>query len=172
MLCRLVPADAAPYRQLMLQAYTAHPDAFTSSAAERSALPLAWWEARLAVGDAASEVVWGAFTGDELAGVAGLSFESREKARHKATLFGMYLLPQARGQGLGEQLVHALLDHARSRPSVKQVLLTVTEGNAAAVALYTRCGFVAWGVEPDAVAVDGAFVSKVHMVWRVKPMAV
>ena len=167
MLRRLVPADAATYRQLMLQAYAAHPDAFTSSVAERSALPLSWWESRLAVGDGVHEVVWGAFAGDQLSGVAGLSFESRAKARHKATLFGMYLLPETRGKGLGEQLVHALLDHVRSRPAVKQVLLTVTQGNASAVALYTRCGFVAWGVEPDAVAVGGGFVSKVHMVWRV-----
>jgi hypothetical protein len=35
------------YRDLMLEAYAAHPDAFTSSAVERAALPLAWWERRL-----------------------------------------------------------------------------------------------------------------------------
>jgi GNAT superfamily N-acetyltransferase len=161
---RLLPSDAAPYRQLMLQAYAAHPDAFTSSVAERSALPLAWWQARLAEGDAANEVVWGAWVGEQLAGVAGLSFESREKARHKATLFGMYVLDSARGHGLGQ----AALAHAQARPGTRQVLLTVTEGNASAVNLYTRSGFVPWGVEPDAVAVGGGFVSKVHMVWRVK----
>ena len=148
----------------MLQAYAAHPDAFTSSAAERSALSLAWWESRLAVGDGVNELVWGAFLDDALVGAAGLSFESREKARHKATLFGMFVLPMARGLGFGEQLAEALLTHARSRPGVRQVLLTVTQGNAAATGLYTRCGFVPWGVEPQAVAVDGGFVDKVHMV--------
>lgn len=55
------------------------------------------------------------------------------------------------------------LDHARSRPGVQWVRLAVTEGNAAAEALYARCGFATFGVEPMAVAVDGGFVSKVHM---------
>jgi hypothetical protein len=35
---RLVPADAAAYRELMLVAYARHPDAFTSTAEERAVL--------------------------------------------------------------------------------------------------------------------------------------
>ena len=37
---RLAPGHAAGYRALMLGAYARHPDAFTSSAEERAALPL------------------------------------------------------------------------------------------------------------------------------------
>jgi hypothetical protein len=37
---RLVAADLGAYRSLMLEAYDAHPDAYTSSVAERSALPV------------------------------------------------------------------------------------------------------------------------------------
>src|SRR4051794_18044509 len=88
---RLVPDEAPEYRALMLEAYERHPDAFTSSAAERTALPLAWWESRLSAAAEAAELVFGAFQNGELGGVAGLSFESREKIRHKATLFGMYV---------------------------------------------------------------------------------
>ena len=43
---RLVPEQAAEYRALMLEAYEAHADAFTSSVAERAALPLDWWQSR------------------------------------------------------------------------------------------------------------------------------
>jgi RimJ/RimL family protein N-acetyltransferase len=164
---RLVPADAPAYRTLMLDAYARHPDAFTSSAAERAALPLAWWEARLATGIDATECVVGAFAHDgtayALAGVAGLAFEAREKVRHKATLFGMVVAPSQRGQGIGQALVNAALAEARCRPGVQRVLLTVTEGNRAAEALYARCGFVAFGVELQAVAVPGGYVNKVHM---------
>src|SRR5690348_5629840 len=88
---RLGPKDAAPYRTLMLEAYEHHPDAFTSSVAERASLPLSWWEARVQPDPQALEMVIGAFRGSQLAGVAGLSFESREKARHKAHMFGMYV---------------------------------------------------------------------------------
>lgn len=163
-IARLVPAQAGAYRVLMLEAYALHPDAFTSSVAERAALPLSWWQARLAEGDA-TEIVLGAFVGDELAGVAGLAFEQREKVRHKATLFGMYVPEHHRGRALGHQLVRAALDHARARPGVRVVQLTVTQGNAPAQALYRSCGFTPFGEEPLAVAVDGGFVRKLHM-WR------
>lgn len=170
---RLTPLDAARYRALMLDAYARHPDAFTSSVTERAALPLSWWESRLAAEamqaperaapGAPGELVVAVVVGNELAGVTGLSFESREKARHKATLFGMYVPPAWRGQGLGRRLVEAALAEARARPGTGLVQLTVTQGNAGAQALYAACGFVPFGVEPFAVAVGDRHVAKVHM---------
>jgi RimJ/RimL family protein N-acetyltransferase len=108
-------------------------------------------------------MVLGALEADVIAGVAGLSFETRTKTRHKATLFGMYVPEAFRHRGLGAALVRAALDHARSRPGVRLVQLTVSEGNRAARALYERCGFVEFGVEPRAMALNGGFVAKVHM---------
>jgi hypothetical protein len=64
---RLTPTDAPAYRALMLDAYERHPDAFTSSVAERSALPLAWWESRLKLAPLALDVVFGAFRDERLA---------------------------------------------------------------------------------------------------------
>jgi len=160
---RLGPGDAATYRTLMLEAYERHPEAFTSSVAERASLPLTWWEARVNPEANALEMVLGAYKGSRLSGVAGLSFESREKARHKAHLFGMYVPSNLRGGGVGKSLVLGVLEHARKRPGVKLVQLTVTQGNAAAQALYEKCGFVPFGVEPLAVALGEDFVSKVHM---------
>jgi RimJ/RimL family protein N-acetyltransferase len=126
---------------------------------------MAWWEARLSAEPAAKEVVLGAFRDGELAGVVGLSFEQREKVRHKATLFGMYVRPRWRGQGIGRELVQAALKYARDRLAVLVVQLTVTEGNGPAVTLYESCGFVRFGVEPLAVAAGSEYVSKAHM-WR------
>jgi ribosomal protein S18 acetylase RimI-like enzyme len=162
---RLVPSDAPAYRALMLEAYERHPEAFTSTATERAALPLSWWETRLDASPQAGQVVLGAFDGERLAGAVGLLFETREKSRHKANLFGMYVAPSSRHTGFGRQLVLAALAQAQARDGVKLVQLTVTDGNAAAQALYERCGFAAFGIEPFAVAVGGAFFSKVHM-WR------
>ena len=92
-IARLTPSHADAYRALMLEAYALHPDAFTSTVAERCDLPLSWWAERVSEAATAKEVVFGAFVDGELAGVAGLSFEMREKARHKATLFGMVVQP-------------------------------------------------------------------------------
>ena len=160
---RLVPGDAARYRALMLQAYALHPDAFTSSAAERSVLPLSWWEQRLNGEVLAHEIILGVRSGDQLAGVVGLSFDQREKARHKATLFGMVVAADFRRRGLGGKLVGAALVRARARPGIKLVQLTVTQGNQSAQALYEHHGFVAFGLEPFAVAVGSGFVAKCHM---------
>lgn len=162
---RLTARDALTYRALMLDAYARHPDAFTSSVDERAVLPIAWWEERLGADNAAFSGVFAAFDGDRMVGVAGLSFESRSKARHKATLFGMYVPAVFRSLGIGRALVASVLEYARAQPGITLVQLTVTDGNAAARALYERFGFVAFGVEPFAVAVDAGYVSKVHM-WR------
>ena len=164
----LEAAYAAEYRALMLHAYAQHPEAFTSSAAERERLPLSWWESRLSGGAGAAEIVIGALVPAEdgrlaLAGVVGLNFEQREKARHKCTLFGMYVAAQHRKAGLGDALVTAALQHARARSGVRLVQLTVTQGNNAAYGLYARHGFVQFGLEPMAVAVGGDYVSKCHM---------
>jgi RimJ/RimL family protein N-acetyltransferase len=159
----LKPSHAEDYRRLMLEAYERHPDAFTSSVSERAALPLSWWESRLKDEPLPPELVFGAFVEGELAGVAGLSFESREKVRHKATLFGMYVPAQFRQRGLGRLLVNEALNYAKARPGISVVQLTVTLGNLAAQTLYEKCGFVQFGLEPFAVAVGSDFVSKIHM---------
>jgi len=160
---RLTPDDVPAYRPLMLAAYERHPDAFTSSAAERAALPLSWWGSRLRDAPDAPELVLGAFEAHRLVGAVGVSFETREKARHKATLFGMYVGSEHRHKGIGRGLVLAAIAHARQRAGVKLVQLTVTDGNAAAVTLYERCGFVAFGLEPFAMHVGDGYMSKVYM---------
>jgi ribosomal protein S18 acetylase RimI-like enzyme len=160
---RLYPADASSYRTMMLEAYQRHPDAYTSTMAERASLPMSWWEARVKDAPNTEDMVLGAFQGTRLAGVVGISFEAREKARHKAHLFGMYVPSPNRKAGIGKGLVLSVLEHARMRAGVRLVQLTVTQGNTAAQGLYERCGFVAYGIEPFAIAVGEDYYSKVHM---------
>lgn len=163
---RLNAADAEAYRAVMLDAYATHPSAFTSTVEERAVLPLSWWMQRLGAADDASanSVVYGAFDDSgALVGAAGLSFETRERTSHKATLFGMSVKASAHRAGFGRRLVLALLDHARAHGGLRVVQLTVTEGNAAAQKLYEDCGFRSFGVEPMAIALGDALLAKVHM---------
>ncbi|MES2883348.1 MAG: GNAT family N-acetyltransferase [Pseudomonadota bacterium] len=162
---RLGVADAADYRALMLEAHASTPEAFTSSFAERQALPLPWWQARLSPAPDAGECVYGAFHDQALVGVSGLRFESRERTRHKATLFGMFVQPRARGQGIGQALVMAVLGLAQQSAGILLVQLTVTETNQPALRLYERCGFLRYGTEPLAVKCGDGYLSKLHL-WR------
>jgi ribosomal protein S18 acetylase RimI-like enzyme len=75
----------------------------------------------------------------------------------------MFVHESCRGLDAGAKLVQAALAAARSRPEVRVVTLTVTEGNAPAVRLYKRCGFRQFGVEPMAIATPEGYKSKVHM---------
>ncbi|OED41908.1 GNAT family N-acetyltransferase [Chromatiales bacterium (ex Bugula neritina AB1)] len=160
---RLGPSDTHQYRAIMLRAYEQHPDAFTSSVVERAAKPPDWWQSRLSPSPTANQVVFGTLTDSLLVGVAGISFETREKVCHKATIFGMYVDPQVRGTGTGSMLLNKLLEQAQSRSSIRVVQLTVTEGNESAEKLYVKAGFRKFGVEPLAVRVQDGYVSKIHM---------
>jgi RimJ/RimL family protein N-acetyltransferase len=151
----------------MLEAYRLYPTAFTSSDDERALLPLHWWEKRLAASEPAEEVVLGLWAQNVLCGIVGVQFESREKIRHKATLFGMYVPNQFQKLGYGALLVEAAIATASKRSGVKQLQLTVTEGNAGAIDLYKRAGFQPFGIEPNAVFVNGTYWAKIHMSQRI-----
>lgn len=162
---RLLPADAAAYRALMLEAYQLHPSAFTTEPAERTLLPMQWWAARLSDAPSAEQVVFGAFAAGKLVGTVGIEFNCRAKTRHKAHLFAMYVAAAQRRSGLGQVLLQTALAEAGQRDHVELVQLTVSDGNPAAQQLYERCGFQVFGVEPFALKLATGYVSKVHM-WR------
>jgi RimJ/RimL family protein N-acetyltransferase len=159
---RLVPDDAAAYRALRLRGLAEHPDAFTSSHEEESRRPLDGTLARLQPDGA--EAVWGAFVDGTLAGSAGLARERRIKNRHKAVVFGMYVAAEHAGRGVGAALLARIVDEARRVPGLLQLVLTVTDTNAAARRLYERFGFRSFGVEPRAIRIGGDFLAKNHMI--------
>ncbi|HEY4453785.1 MAG TPA: GNAT family N-acetyltransferase [Pseudonocardiaceae bacterium] len=62
-------------------------------------------------------------------------------------LISMWVAPFARGCGVGDAAVRAVVDWAHPR----EVALSVKTNNAPAIALYGRHGFVAAGQSPDDV---------------------
>jgi RimJ/RimL family protein N-acetyltransferase len=157
-------ADAAEYRTFRLEALRATPTAFTSTYAEDRNQPLEWTVDRLTGVGRPDDVTLGAFDGDLLVGIAGLTIEPRRQVRHKAILFGMAVAPAAKGQGVGKALVSRIVELAESIDGLQQIVLTVSEGNMAAERLYRACGFEQWGREPAAVVVDGQPVAKLHLI--------
>ncbi|MFJ7249794.1 GNAT family N-acetyltransferase [Kitasatospora sp. NPDC098652] len=162
---RLGVADAEPYRAFRLTALRETPTAFTSSHAEERDRPIAATLARLADAEQGPGALLGAFDPDgTLLGTAGLRVGRRGQERHKATLYGMAVARPAGGRGIGRALVDGVLAVAAEDGLLRQVLLTVSEGNEPALRLYTACGFRVWGREPAAVLVDGRPVAKLHMI--------
>jgi ribosomal protein S18 acetylase RimI-like enzyme len=60
-------------------------------------------------------------------------------------LISLWVAPEARGRGVGEAAIAAVVELAGNRP----VVLSVRAANRPAIALYTRCGFVDEGPDPE-----------------------
>jgi ribosomal protein S18 acetylase RimI-like enzyme len=156
--------DASRYRSLMLHAYEHAADAFTSTAEERAAEPESWWLERIG-GPHGRKVAFGAFDGSELVGTVALEYSHKPKTLHRALVIGMYVLPGSRSSGVGRALLDAACRHALARPGMRTMVLTVTEGNAPAIALYRSFGFQPVGTEPMAILTPSGYKAKLHM-WK------
>lgn len=163
---RLDTADALAFHAFRLRGLREHAEAFTSSHDEEVLKPESETARRLAPGS--DTTLWGAFVGGELAGIVGLTREQRQQNRHKARLVAMYVAPEHSGQGIGRALVDTVIADARTQ-GIERIVLTVTAGNPPATALYERAGFVAFGLEADAIRVNGISFGKQHMALALPP---
>lgn len=159
----LAPDDAATFRRVRLKGLRECPTAFGASYAQDETRPMDDWVQRLTPSQ--DRWVLGTFQGGELVGVVGFIRETGEKTRHKAALWGMYVVPEVRRQGVGRLLVATALGRAKAATGLHCVQLHVMSAHAGAVRLYQRLGFVIRGEEPAAVCVDGLFYSALFMVW-------
>jgi ribosomal protein S18 acetylase RimI-like enzyme len=153
---RLVPAEAALFRDIRLEGLRLEPDAFTSTYEYESIQPLSYFTDRLS-----NAAVFGAFHGAALLGVAGFYVQPGAKHAHKGTLWGMYVRPAARRGGVGRRLVEAVLAHART--AVELIQLVVVSENHGARQLYARLGFVEYGIEKRAAKYRGRYHDDVLM---------
>ena len=107
--------------------------------------------------------IFGAFR-PNLVGAVGIFRDWHVKASHKAHVWGMYVVPTHRRQGIGSELLEAALNHARRLKGVSCIYLSVSSAAPEARILYGRAGFQIWGTEPDALSYNGQTVAVYHMV--------
>jgi GNAT superfamily N-acetyltransferase len=100
----------------------------------------------------------------QIVGMTGVLGHSNAKLRHNGIVWGVYVRPVYRAQGIGHRLLQAAIAWGREKRLVKLVL-SVTVGNPARK-LYERLGFVEYGVEPMAVRWEGRFYDEAQMVLR------
>ncbi|MHB8266842.1 GNAT family N-acetyltransferase [Bradyrhizobium sp.] len=97
----------------------------------------------------------------EVVGWCDVTPLSRPIQAHRG-VFGIGLLPQFRGQGIGTKLIRSALAAARAF-GLHRVELTVREHNTGAIELYKKAGFAIEGVQRDAVLVDRVYENVVCM---------
>ncbi|ULT57695.1 GNAT family N-acetyltransferase [Neobacillus drentensis] len=159
----LTPSVATNYWALRLEALKNHPEAFLTSYEEAVTRENAV-EQTARNFTAEGNYTFGAFDKDELIGVVTLLQEERMKIRHRANIFAMYVTPRSRGLGAGKALMTAAIQKAKDVGGIEQINLNVTANNHRAKQLYIQLGFQEFGLEKNALKIDGVYYDDAYMV--------
>jgi ribosomal protein S18 acetylase RimI-like enzyme len=137
---RLGADEADLLRALRLRALGDAPMAFGSTLArEETYGPEQWerWAAASATGEQQA-----IFIAEPACGMASGVIDDEDPAL--AHLYAMWVAPEARGSGAGRALLDAVVAWATDR-GTERLVTSVTDGNAAAAALYAGAGFADTG---------------------------
>jgi len=162
----LTEKDAARYWNLRLESLQAEPFTFGKAAEEHQATTVEATAARFR--ETPPDFTLGAFDRDALIGMATFIREKGRKERHKGHIYGVYVTPSHRRQGVGRQLIDALLKKASADPSLEQILLAVSSRQPGARQLYRSFGFETFGTEPRALKIANEYVDEEHMILRLR----
>lgn len=136
------------YRELRLRALKEDAQAFGSSYADSLGQPEAFWKGRLAeAADGKRSWLLFATQETELVGMIGAFLE--QEPTDTATIVSVYVPREARGRGIGSQLMEAMLRVLSALPTLTTAQLSVNVTQLAAIDLYRRFGFRGVGVEPS-----------------------
>ncbi len=139
---RAVPADWQAIRALRLRARAVDPQAFRTTLDQERQAEEAQSAERVARGASSpTEAIWVALADSgELVGMSGIASEGQS-----FRIWGMWVAPEFRKQGLGSRLLEHLVAWARAVRPTAAVKLEVNPSQGAAAHLYESRGFVATG---------------------------
>jgi RimJ/RimL family protein N-acetyltransferase len=157
----LSDTDAARFYHVRRRALQEEPEAFSMMPAEMSSLESLAERFR---GEWSGQhgFVMGAFD-SELIGTVGCVREPRVKRLHIAVIWGVYLVSERRGHGLGRRLVLDAIAQARKWPELEQLWLDVTTTNLPARMLYLSCGFQSIGIRRRALKIGDRYYDEEMM---------
>jgi ribosomal protein S18 acetylase RimI-like enzyme len=129
-------------RDLRLRALREDPDAFASTLEAELERPAATWRRRTAEAVAGDEsIIVVAAGNDRFVGMAG---GYRERPGDDPVLWGMWVDPGWRGQGLG-RLLGEVVERWAADTRAGAISLSVTETNRDAISLYRALGYLELG---------------------------
>lgn len=159
----LTEHDAATLWELRMLALETDPWSFVDSPEELRRIPVEEYASRLRSNNAGNFVV-GAFEQQTPIGMVGFYQELPLKRRHKGWIWGVFVVPAARGRGVARALMLAAIQRAKSLPDLGIILLTVSVNQPAPRRLYASLGFRSIGIEPKGLKIGDRHVDEEHLV--------
>jgi RimJ/RimL family protein N-acetyltransferase len=161
---RLGAEDAEAFCRLRREVTADNPVPMGLSLEEELSRPIEGFRSQLS--SPLPNAVFGAFVEGDLAATAAVSRVSHfASSSHKMVMWGVFTSPRHRRRGLGRFLVQHALQHAFNS-GARRINLVVYVPNEAALNLYRSLGFIQYGIEREAVYLDGKFADGVHMSLR------
>ncbi len=163
-LLNLPPERWQEAKALRLEALRLEGAAFASQYEDELAFADEIWRTRLdtAYSQEYNMTVYAELAG-ELIGMVGAQWQSREKLRHLASVYSMYVSPGWRRQGIARQLMRRLLDDLSALPQIEKVSLTVNAEILPAIRLYESLGFAQAGRARRELKVAGRYYDLLYM---------
>lgn len=143
-------------KELRLESLRNDPTAFGSSFGEDARLTAEAWRRRV------RNTIFALADGAPV-GMISCVFNSRPKTKHVADIYGVYVRPMHRRQGVAKRLLDAALSEARGRKGVVKLRLTVNPVHTPAVRLYEGAGFVVVGRAKKELKVGRKYFDLLHM---------
>ena len=154
-------SDAEAYRNLRLEGLKNHPEAFSADYVVNEQRPETFWVERIASLRDGNMLFFAAHE-NELVGTCGIYRGDSPKTRHSAYIVGVYVQSEWRGAGIVDELISICLEWAREH-EIKILKLGVATTNIPAIRCYARCGFTVYGIEPQAICVNGVVYDELLM---------
>jgi len=79
--------------------------------------------------------ILGAWVDEKLAGLIGVNRDLRPSVRHKSTLWGMYVTPAHRRQGIGHSLLNEVVQVLKEEPDLRKCLKSQWVANLRSISL-------------------------------------
>lgn len=159
---KLTPNDFDAYYSLRLESLQRYPMMYATDASDWQAAPREVIEKHLLLSQSEQAPILGVWQDGMLVGLVGLNPGSRPTVRHKGTLWGFYVTPAARRQGIGQALLTRSVLVAKERLHLEQLRVVVTVHEPAALRLFAQFGFREFGREPRAKLLGSVFYDQVY----------
>lgn len=158
---KLSAKDWAEYKKFRILSLEESPQFFQNGVNDELSLPNEVWKSR--VNHSKNGYIIGAFVNSKLVGTAGFTREQKEKICHKSFVWGVYVDSEHRGKGVATKLLELIVREFNHTNGINVIQLTVSSKNREAISLYEKAGFEKYGIELDAIRVNGISYDEILM---------